>query len=107
MDLQDATLMFLIESSGHPSVRQLAQTAYDRLAEGQSVDHHVLSDLLGEASGKGVLREMHQKYGPVAHEAIIMPICREIGRQRPIPSRRRPPGYTPEPDPLTAPIGGF
>jgi hypothetical protein len=64
--------------------------------------HQLLSDLIGEASGKGVLRELRQKYSATAFEAIVMPICTEIGRQTPAPPRqRRPePGYI---DPLTEP----
>jgi hypothetical protein len=104
MDLKDATLMFLTESAGHPSLERIAQGAYDRLAEGDAVDHHVLSELLGEASAKGVLRAIHRKYSPVAYDAMLMPICREIDRLRPIPPRRRPAGSESF-DPLTAPIG--
>jgi hypothetical protein len=99
MDLKDATLMFLTESAAHPPVASIAQTAYDRLADGEEVDYRVLSELMGEASGKGVLRAIRQKYGPVAFEAMITPICQEIGRQAPVPPRRRP---APEEDPLTA-----
>jgi hypothetical protein len=94
MDLKDATLMFLSESA--------AQSAYDRLAEGEDIDYRVLNDLVDEASGKGVLRAMRQKYGPVGFEAIIMPVLQEIGRRKPIRSTR----YTwqPSEDPLTAGI---
>jgi hypothetical protein len=102
MDLKDATLMFLVESAGHPAVAEIAQSAYDRLAEGADIDHRVLSDLVEEASGKGVLRAMRQKYGPVAFEAIIGPVLQEVGRRAPIRSTRY--GYTWQPgeDPLTA-----
>ena len=51
-------------------------------------DYQVLSELIGEASGKGVLRIMHAKYSPEAYEAIIGPILREIGRRAPIKSTR-------------------
>jgi hypothetical protein len=104
MDLKDATLVFVIESAGCPAVAELAQAAYARLADGQEVEHRFLSGLLGEASGKGVLRAIRRKYSPAAFDAILMPICREIDRQRPVPPRRRPPGHQPGPDPLTAPI---
>jgi hypothetical protein len=93
MDLKDATLMILAESAGHPEL------AHDTLADGGEVPHPVLSGLLGEVSGKGVLRALHQKYSPVAFDAMIMPICREIDRQRPVPPRPRP---APEDDPLTS-----
>lgn len=55
------------------------------------------------ASEKGILRAMARKHSATAYEAIIMPICTEVGRQRPIPPRRRPgqAGYV---DPLTAPV---
>jgi hypothetical protein len=101
MDLKDATLMFLIEAAAYPAVAEMAQSAYDRLAEGEDIDYRVLSDLVGEASGKGVLRAMHKKHSPAAFEAIIMPVLQEIGRRAPIRSSR----YTWQPgdgDPLTA-----
>ena len=55
MDLKDATLVFLTESGAHPSLEQLAQRAYDQIASGRGASHVLLSDLIGEASGKGVL----------------------------------------------------
>jgi hypothetical protein len=88
MELRDATLMFLAESAAHPAVAEIAQSAYDRLVQGEDVDYQVLSELIGEASGKGVLRIMHAKYSPEAYEAIIGPILREIGRRAPIKSTR-------------------
>jgi hypothetical protein len=101
MDLKDATLMFLVEAAGYPAVAEVAQSAYDRLAGGEDVDYRVLDDLVGEASGKGVLRAMRRKHGPAAFEAIIGPVLQEIGRRKPIRSGR---GYTWQPgqDPLTA-----
>jgi hypothetical protein len=104
MDLRDATLMFLNESAAYPAVAGLAQSAYDRLAEGEDIDYRVLDELVGEASGKGVLRAMRQKYGPVAFESIVGPVLQEIGRRKPIRSTRY--GYTWQPgeDPLTAEI---
>jgi hypothetical protein len=102
MDIKDATLVMLSESAGHPAVASLAESAYQRLANGEPVDYRLLDELIGEASGKGVLRALHAKYGPVAHEAIVMPILAEIGRQKPIRSSgySRPAG--PETDPLRA-----
>jgi hypothetical protein len=102
MELKDATLMVLSESAGQPAVASVAQSVYDRLAEGQAVDYRLLDELIGEASGKGVLRAIHAKYSPVAYEAIIMPILAEIGRQKPVRPRRRPDGDDPEADPLRA-----
>ena len=102
MDLRDATLMFLVESAAHPAVREIAQAAYDRLVEGEDVDYRVLSDLVDEASGKGVLRAIHRKYGPAGFEAIVMPVLQAIGRRKPIRSSR--PAWQPGEDPLTAPI---
>jgi hypothetical protein len=99
MDLKDATLMFLSESAAHPAVSSIAQSAYDRLADGDDVDYRVLKELIGEASGKGVLRDMRRKYGPVAFDAMITPILQEIGQRAPVPPRRRP---APESDPLAA-----
>jgi cadmium resistance protein CadD (predicted permease) len=102
MDLRDATLMLLSESADHPSLAKIAQAAYDQLARGETVDYRVLSELLGEASGKGVLQGLGQKYSLTACQAMLMPICREIGRQAPIPPRRRRPGQQDSADPLTA-----
>jgi hypothetical protein len=99
MDLKDATLMFLAESADHPELAQLAQSAYDTLADGGEVPHWILSDMIGEASGQGVLRVLHRKYSATAYDALLMPICREIDRQRPVPPRPRP---APEEDPLTS-----
>jgi hypothetical protein len=100
MDLKDATLMFLIEAAAYPAVAEIAQSAHDHLAEGEEIDYRVLSDLVGEASGKGVLRAMNQKHGPAAFEAIIGPVLGEIGRRAPIRSNR--PTWQPgDGDPLT------
>jgi hypothetical protein len=99
MDLKDATLMIRGESAYHPEVARLAQAAYDALAEGEEVPHQILSDMIGEASGKGVLRVLHQKYSATAYDALLMPILREIDRQRPVPPRLRP---DPATDPLTS-----
>jgi hypothetical protein len=95
MDLKDATLMLLAESAGYPVVASIAQVAYEQLAFDGGVDYRVLNDLIGEASGKGVLRVIRQKYSQVAFDAMIMPICREIGRQAPVRSRRPGQGYRP------------
>jgi len=102
MDLRDATLMMLSESADHPAVASIARSVYDRLVNEEPVDYRLLDDLIGEASGKGVLRALHAKYGPTAHEAIIMPILTEMGRQKPIRSRRWSQPADPEADPLLA-----
>ena len=99
MDLKDATLMFLSESAAYPAVASIARSAYDRLAEGEEIDYRVLDELIGEASGQGVLRDLRRKYSVTAFEAIVFPICREIDRQKPVPPRRRAAGL----DPLTDP----
>jgi hypothetical protein len=105
MDLKDATLMFLTESAGHPAVTSIARSAYDRLAAGEHVDYQVLSDLISEASGKGVLRDMRRKHGPVAFEAIVTPILDEVGRRAPVRSARPPaPAQGSHDDPLTASV---
>jgi hypothetical protein len=97
--------MLLSESAQHPSVVAIAQSAYDRLTAGEAIDSRLLSDLLGEASGTGVLRAIRKKYSPTAYDAILMPIFRELGRQAPIrPSRASRPHLHHEDDPLTAPV---
>ena len=101
MNLQDATLLFLAESASFPAVAELATSARDRLLAGEPADYRVLDDLIGEASGKGILRAMSQKYSPAAFEAILAPIMEEIGRSKPIRSSRPEWHPTPGADPLT------
>ena len=84
MDLKDATLVISGESAAHPDLAKLARSAYDQLNAHGHVDYHVLSDVVEEASGTGVLRAIHKKYGPAGHEAIFGPILREIDRQKPV-----------------------
>jgi len=103
MDIKDATLMMLSESAGHPAVASIAESVYQRLANEDPVDYRLLDDLIGEASGKGVLRALHAKYSPTAYEAIITPILAEIGRQAPVNSSRYSRPVDPETDPLLAP----
>jgi hypothetical protein len=102
VELKDATLMLLSESDGHPVVASLAKSAYDRLARGEEVGYRLLDELIGEASGKGVLRAMHAKYSPAACDAIIGPILTEIGLRKPIRSQRLHRDTDPETDPLRA-----
>ena len=102
MDLQDAALMLRAESADHPAVASLAQTVYDRLANAEPVDYRLLDELIGEASGKGVLRALHAKYDPTAYEAIVGPILTELGRQKPVRSQRYARDTDPEADPLRA-----
>jgi hypothetical protein len=100
VDLKDATLMILNESAAHPGLAKIAQAAYDQLADGQEVDYRVMDELVGEASGKGVLRAIRQKYGATAHEAIFGPILRQIDRDKPVPPRRQPGDERAYDDPL-------
>lgn len=93
--------MFAIESAEHPAVASLAQSAYDRLMAGEDVGYQVFDELIGEASAKGVLQAMGRKYSPTAYESIITPVLDEIGRNKPIRSRRESPASAD--DPLTAP----
>jgi hypothetical protein len=102
MDLRDATLMFLAESAAYPEVAGIAQSAYDRLAAGEDIDYRVLDELIGEASGKGVLRDIRRKHGPVAFDAIVGPVLAELGRKKPISSTRYTWQPRPGEDPLTA-----
>jgi hypothetical protein len=89
MDLKDATLMILYESGAHAELARLARSAYDDLSGGREVPYGILSEMLGEASGKGVLRALQRKYSATAYNAMLVPICREIDRQKPVPPRRR------------------
>ena len=101
MDLKDAVLVVLSESADHPAVASIARSAYERLANDEPVDYRLLNDLIGEVSGKGVLRVLNAKYSPVAYEAIIMPILTEIGLQAPV-NPLADAGVDPEADPLLA-----
>ena len=95
--------MFLVEAAAYPAVATIARSAYDQLADDGGLEYRVLDELIGEASGKGVLRAIAQKYSPTAYEAMIGPILQEIGRQKPIRSSWQPtvrPGS--DDDPLTA-----
>jgi hypothetical protein len=106
MDLKDATLVLLSESAEYPAVASIAEAAYDQLFRVGAVDYRLLDELIGQASGKCVLRAIHRKYSPVAYEAVIMPILREIDRQAPVRPRMSQPS-TPsgrEDDPLTAKV---
>jgi hypothetical protein len=103
VNLADAALIVLGETAAYPELAALTRSAYDELAAGNEVPHTVLSDILGKVSEKGVLRAMHRRYSGTAFDAIIMPICTEIDRQKPVPPRRiTPSGSTI--DPLTAPL---
>jgi hypothetical protein len=102
MNLQDATLVFLIESQEWPAVATIAQSVYGLLLDGEVVDYRLLDGLIGEASGKGVLRAMKQKYDPIAFDAILAPIMDEIARTKPIRSTRPEWHPTPGEDPLAA-----
>ena len=102
MDLKDATLMMLSESADQPAVASIAQSVYQRLANSEPVDYRLLDELIGQASGKGVLRALNAKYSPAAYEAIIGPILTELGRQKPVRSRRYSQPADPEADPLRA-----
>jgi hypothetical protein len=97
MDLQDAALIVLSESADYPAVAALAQAVFDARANGESADYRLLNDLIGQMSGKGVLRALHAKYDAVAYEAIISPILWEIDRQAPVPSPRPRPAAADDP----------
>jgi len=90
-----------VESADHPTVAAAAQTVYDRLTDGDPIDYRQLDELIGEASGKGVLQALRAKHGPVAYEAIIGPVLTEIGRTKPIRSQRYA-NTAAETDPLLA-----
>lgn len=103
MELRDATLMMLTESAGHPELERLARQAFDALADRGEVHYSVLDDMIGAASGSGVLGALRAKYSPAAFDALLMPILSEIGEHKPITSSRRPPAPGSPEDPLTAP----
>ncbi len=89
MNIQDATLLLASESAAHPDLHRLALAIHDDLVNDRYVAYTRLDDMIGEASGKGVLRAMHAKYSPVAFESVLGPILSEIGRHKPIRSQRQ------------------
>lgn len=88
MDLQDATLVLATESAEFPELHRMAQSVHADLVNGRTVPYTVLDDMIGEASGKGVLRAMRRKYSAIAFDSVLMPILREIGHHKPIRSTR-------------------
>jgi hypothetical protein len=102
MDLKDATLMMLSESADYPVVASIARSAHERLLNEEPLDYRLLDELIGEASGKGLLRALRAKYGPVGFEAIVSPILSEIGRQKPIGSSGQSAPVAEETGPLLA-----
>jgi hypothetical protein len=103
MNLADATLIVLHEAAAYPELASLSQHAYDELAAGNEVPYTVLSDIIGKASEKGLLRAMHRQYSATAYDAILMPILTEVDRQKPVPPRRKAASEDSF-DPLTAPL---
>ena len=102
MDLKDATLVMMSESAAYPALASLARSLYDQLARGEEVGWLQLDELIGEASGTGVLRALHAVYSPAAYNAIMLPILTELDRLKPVPPRPAP---DPERDPLLASTG--
>jgi hypothetical protein len=103
MNLADATFIVRNEATAYPELAALTQSAYDELVAGNEVPYTVLDDIIGKASEKGVLRAMHRKYSATAFDAILMPICSGVDRQKPVPPRRRTASEDTF-DPLTAPF---
>jgi hypothetical protein len=87
VELQDAALMMVRESAEQPAVAALAQSVYQTLADGDEVSWQQLDQLVGEASGKGVLRALHARYSPVAYNAILRPILAGLDQRKPVPPR--------------------
>jgi hypothetical protein len=88
MNLQDAMLVVSTESADHPELHRVAQSVHADLVNGRPVPYTVLDELIGEISGKGVLRAMRRKYSATAFDSVLMPILSEIGRHKPIHSTR-------------------
>lgn len=88
MNLQDATLVLATESAGHPELHRLALSVHEDLVNGRDVHYTRLDEMIGEASGKGVLRALRSKYSPVAFDSVMMPILSELGRVKPIRSQQ-------------------
>ena len=88
MNLQDATLVLATESAEFPELHRMAQAVHADLVNGRPVPYTALDDMIGEASGKGVLRAMRRKYSATAFDSVLAPILSEIGRRKPIRSTR-------------------
>lgn len=93
MDLKEASYMVLSESAPHAELRSVAQAAYDDFSAGREVPYIALKGMLVEASRKGVLGRLKQRYGYDAFNDMVLVLGREADRQRTIsgdlPSRRR------------------
>lgn len=87
MQLSEAAKVILLESAGHPDLMRLARFVYDEAAAGRQVPYRYLSELLEEASGKGVIGEL-RAHDPERLNDIVVAIGREIDRQAPIPMSR-------------------
>jgi hypothetical protein len=93
MDLKEASYMVLSESAPYAELRSVAQAAYDDFSAGREVPYVALKGILTEASRKGVLGKLKQRYGYDTFCDMVIVLGRETDRQRTIagdlPSRRR------------------
>jgi hypothetical protein len=84
MDLKEATYMVLRESGPYAELRSVAQAAYDDFSAGREVPYIALTGMLTEASRKGVLGELKQRYGYDTFCDMVIVLGREADRQRTI-----------------------
>ncbi|MEV5705713.1 hypothetical protein [Actinoallomurus sp. NPDC052274] len=92
MDLKDASYMVLAESAPHSDLMDVARAVHDDFSAGREVPHFALTGMLAEASRKGVLSRLKQRYGDGAINDMVFVLAREADRQRTIagdsPSKR-------------------
>lgn len=85
--------MVLSESAPYAELRNVAQAVYDDFSAGREVPYVALKGILTEASRKGVLGKLKQRYGYDTFYDMVIVLGRETDRQRTIagdlPARRR------------------
>ncbi|WP_433179195.1 hypothetical protein [Actinoallomurus sp. CA-150999] len=84
MDLKEASYMVLSESAPYQELRSVAQAAYDDFSTGREVPYIALTGMLTEASRKGVLGKLKQRYGYDTFCDMVFVLARETDRQRTI-----------------------
>jgi hypothetical protein len=82
MDLKEASYMVLNESSPHVELRSVARAAYEDFCAGREVPEIALTGILVEASRKGVLGKLKQRYGYDVFCDMVLVLGREVNRQR-------------------------
>ncbi|GAA4520510.1 hypothetical protein GCM10023191_097560 [Actinoallomurus oryzae] len=76
--------MVLSESAPYAELRSVAQAAYEDFSAGREVPYVALKGMFVEASRKGVLGKLKQRYGYDTFCDMVIVLGRETDRQRTI-----------------------